>query len=88
MYLKSRGIVPEHFYDQRNNQLARVFQDSGLNKVDILRLSHNVRRNIIKEEEEDNNKYSSGTANNANEIINISKNSANGQGMAIVGAAA
>ena len=56
MYLRSRGIVPEHFYSQRANPLAKMLQinDGGQgNKVDIMRLSHNVRRNLKKEEEED-----------------------------------
>ena len=53
-YLRSRGIVPEHFYDQRNNPLVKKLgtsQSSLLNssKVDILRLSHNVRRNMKRD---------------------------------------
>ena len=60
-YLESRNIVPAHFYEQRKNPLAQKFMNmqsstdrasSAGSVVDIMRLSHNVRRNIKKEEEE------------------------------------
>ena len=54
VYLRSRGIIPEHFYDQRSNPLAKklgIFQTNKADKVDFLRLSHNVRRNMKREEE-------------------------------------
>ena len=55
--------MPSHFYDMRNNTLAKKFGHlgGGNNKVDILRLSHNVRRNMKKE---DDDEY--GTQNNLN----------------------
>lgn len=55
-YLRSRGIIPEHFYDMRSNPLAKKLShlqsQQSSNKVDIMRLSHNVRLNIRKEQEE------------------------------------
>ena len=54
-YLLSRGIVPEHYYDLRNNPLAKKFGAPSSGKVDILRLSHNVRKNVRRQEEEESN---------------------------------
>ena len=47
-YLVTRGINPEHFYLQQNNQLAKKFLDKpkGAAGVDILRLSYNVKRHL------------------------------------------
>jgi hypothetical protein len=56
LYLRSRGVVPEHSYDQRTNPLVRklgVLPQGQSAKVDILRLSHNVRRNMKREQDED-----------------------------------
>jgi serine/threonine protein kinase len=52
-YLIMRGINPKHFYEQKNNPLADKLLNpaaSGGN-VDILRLSMNVKRNMLKEQE-------------------------------------
>ncbi len=67
MFLQSRGIVPQHFYDQRSNPLAKkLAQQSYANpKVDIMRLSHNVRKNM-KREDEDENQYATGAPNREN----------------------
>jgi hypothetical protein len=37
----------------RNNSLAKKFGGMGNGKVDILRLSHNVRKNMKKEDDEE-----------------------------------
>ena len=61
-YLIHRGINPKHFYDQQNNPLAAKFANPdllsasmsgghGQNGVDIMRLSMNVKRNMLKEQE-------------------------------------
>jgi len=53
-YLQQRGIVPQHFHDMRSNPLAKKFGAPAASggKVDIMRLSHNVRKNVKKEEDE------------------------------------
>jgi serine/threonine-protein kinase ULK4 len=66
-YLRLRGIVPEHYYDQRNNPLVRKLGNSTAGsqaKVDILRLSHNVRRNMKREQDDDDSGSSSGNPSN------------------------
>ena len=65
-YLIHRGINPKSFYEQRNNPLSEKFvnpsalgaslsSQHGQNGggVDILRLSMNVKRNMLKEQEMD-----------------------------------
>jgi hypothetical protein len=53
-----------------------------------MRLSHNVRRNIIREEEQEG-KYSNNNNNSNNDQINMGRGNLNGgSNMAIVGAAA
>lgn len=49
-YLAGRGINPEHFYDMRNNPLVKKLAPATASeKVDIMRLSYNVRKNIKRE---------------------------------------
>ena len=56
MYLRQRNIIPEHFYQQRGNPLILNMQmPNPSGKVDIMRLSYNVMRNLKKEEEEGSN---------------------------------
>lgn len=46
-YIRSRGIDPEHFYSHRQNQLAqKMFEGNNPTNVDVLRLSHNVKKNM------------------------------------------
>lgn len=55
-YLTQRGIVPQHFYESRNNPLAQKFinahSSQSSTKVDILRLSTVAKKNLTKEQEE------------------------------------
>jgi len=57
-YLKCKGVDPEHFYAQRSHPFAKkLIRESSKveeeKQVDILRLSHNVRKNMRQ-----NNNYS------------------------------
>ena len=58
-YLLGRGINPQHYHDQRANPIADRFlrsnshqQQSNEGGIDILRLSMNVKRNMLREQEE------------------------------------
>ena len=58
-YLVGRGISPQHYHEQRANPVADRFlrsMNSGAGNseggVDILRLSMNVKRNMLREQED------------------------------------
>jgi hypothetical protein len=61
-YLSGRGINPQIYHEQRANPIADRFlrsntfsqnsQSNAEGGIDILRLSMNVKRNMIKEQEE------------------------------------
>ena len=62
MYLKNvRNVNPQQFHAQRNNPLVRQMNQAQNNgKVDVLRLSHNVKRNMMKESEGADENYNPG----------------------------
>ena len=59
-YLVGRGISPQHYHEQRANPVADRFLRSMNSQgaasaeggVDILRLSMNVKRNMLREQED------------------------------------
>lgn len=85
-------IVPEHFYDQRNNPLVKKLgsqaSQSSLmssSKVDILRLSHNVRKNMKRDQEDEATDKPSHTYNKqgSSTLVNMGMSSGSSANLAL-----